>query len=196
MKLVKKETNPVIKNTKLNTYIEDVSYETGKKKDDYFPITVKLKFKNEFRKLSIKEQYYSMVDFMNYILETKVLPNCGTVDCTYSNIYATDNDNTYEMPFASSSMSLSIPPITINGEWYNEKTLPSEDNSPSTSFTTKTTNEAIYSFMKQKYDELTNNGENYDPEVHDQQIAELANKKFGITVQEAKDIYVDMEMNK
>jgi hypothetical protein len=52
----------------------------------------------------------------------------------------------------------------------------------------------IYSFMKEKYDELTNYGENYVPEIHDQQVAELASKKFGITVEEAKQIYTDMEM--
>lgn len=52
----------------------------------------------------------------------------------------------------------------------------------------------IYKYMVNAYDQITNYGENYVPEIHDQQVAELASKYFGITLSEADDIYVKVAM--
>lgn len=52
----------------------------------------------------------------------------------------------------------------------------------------------VYTYMKAQYDEITNMGDNYDPDVHDPMVAELASKKFGITSDEAGKIYEDKEM--
>ncbi|HFJ9472406.1 TPA: hypothetical protein ACGW3J_005103 [Bacillus paranthracis] len=49
--------------------------------------------------------------------------------------------------------------------------------------------------MKQQYNILTNNDENYIPEVHDPQVAEIAAKRFGITAEEAGSIYEKVQMD-
>ncbi|MED1512653.1 MULTISPECIES: hypothetical protein [Bacillus cereus group] len=49
--------------------------------------------------------------------------------------------------------------------------------------------------MKQQYNILTNNDENYIPEVHDPQVASLAAKRFGITAKEAGYIYEKVQMD-
>jgi hypothetical protein len=46
-----------------------------------------------------------------------------------------------------------------------------EDYKPSTSYSS-VDEEAVYLFMEQAYDEITNYGENYVPEIHDSQVAE------------------------
>ncbi|MCS6595965.1 hypothetical protein [Bacillus cereus] len=49
--------------------------------------------------------------------------------------------------------------------------------------------------MKQQYNRLTNNDENYIPEIHDPQVAEIAAKRFGITAKEAGYIYEKVQMD-
>lgn len=53
----------------------------------------------------------------------------------------------------------------------------------------------VYQYMKDAYNQITNFGDNYVPEIHDPQVAELASKQFGISTSEAGSIYVKMEMN-
>ena len=53
----------------------------------------------------------------------------------------------------------------------------------------------IYEYMKSAYNSITNYGADYVPEIHDDQVAELASKKFGITATKAGSIYVEMEMS-
>ena len=52
----------------------------------------------------------------------------------------------------------------------------------------------IYTYMKSQYDRLTDFGENYDPDVHDDMVAQMAAKKFGISSTEAGNIYIKQEM--
>ncbi|UZD75322.1 hypothetical protein [Bacillus siamensis] len=54
--------------------------------------------------------------------------------------------------------------------------------------------QTIYNYMENEFNRITNNGENYTPEIHDSMVAELASEKFGITVDEANEIYVNMSM--
>lgn len=56
--------------------------------------------------------------------------------------------------------------------------------------------EEIYNYMKTQYDQVTNYGENYVPEVHDPQVANMAASRFGISASEAGQIYIDIEMGK
>ncbi|WLR52920.1 hypothetical protein LC040_08535 [Bacillus tianshenii] len=53
---------------------------------------------------------------------------------------------------------------------------------------------SIFVYMDSNYNAITNEGENYLPEVHDQIVAKLASEKFGITPKEAGDIYVDVQI--
>lgn len=52
----------------------------------------------------------------------------------------------------------------------------------------------IYLAMKSAFDEITNYGENYIPEVHDNIVIQAASEKFGITANEADRIYINGEM--
>ncbi|CAM5206346.1 hypothetical protein UACE39S_01728 [Ureibacillus acetophenoni] len=59
---------------------------------------------------------------------------------------------------------------------------------------TKYSEEEVFDYMENLYNELTNYGENYIPEVHDPQVAEMAANKFGISALEAGQIYIDVSM--
>lgn len=48
----------------------------------------------------------------------------------------------------------------------------------------------IYDYMEFLYKEITNNGQNYVPEVHDSEIDELTSEKFDISESEANRIYL------
>ena len=52
----------------------------------------------------------------------------------------------------------------------------------------------IYQVMKSTFDDITNYGENYIPEVHDDIVAQAASNTFGISIGEANRIYIDGEM--
>lgn len=52
----------------------------------------------------------------------------------------------------------------------------------------------IYQAMKGAFNDLTNFGDNYIPEVHDNLIAEAASELFGISIAEANRIYIAGEM--
>ncbi|MEH7393595.1 hypothetical protein V7149_19685 [Bacillus sp. JJ1503] len=54
----------------------------------------------------------------------------------------------------------------------------------------------IYEYMKSVFDRETNYGANYIPEVHDQLAGKMASEKFGISSQEAIDIYTKIEIEK
>ncbi|WP_341302289.1 hypothetical protein MHB44_08010 [Lysinibacillus sp. FSL H8-0500] len=60
----------------------------------------------------------------------------------------------------------------------------------------KASDDEIYEFMVQSYSALTNNGENYNPEIHDVQVSKLASEKYGISEEEADRIYIQKEMSR
>lgn len=60
----------------------------------------------------------------------------------------------------------------------------------------KASDDEIYDFMVQSYNALTNNGENYIPEIHDGQVSKLASEKYGISEEEADRIYIQKEMSR
>lgn len=60
----------------------------------------------------------------------------------------------------------------------------------------KASDDEIYDYMVQLYNELTNNGENYVPEIHDEQVSKLASEKYGISEEEADRIYIQKEMSR
>ncbi|MEG0259316.1 MAG: hypothetical protein RR651_05530 [Lysinibacillus sp.] len=53
----------------------------------------------------------------------------------------------------------------------------------------------VYDFMENKFETITNYGDTYVPEVHDPMIAELAATEFGITTDEANNIYNEIAFN-
>lgn len=52
----------------------------------------------------------------------------------------------------------------------------------------------IYEFMKNAYNQITNFGADYNPEIHDEFVANLASEQFGISSSLAENIYIKFEM--
>jgi hypothetical protein len=52
----------------------------------------------------------------------------------------------------------------------------------------------VYQYMKAQYDQLTNEGATYDPDIHDPLVANQTAAKFGISAAEAGRIYVEKDM--
>jgi hypothetical protein len=50
-----------------------------------------------------------------------------------------------------------------------------------------------YLFMRDELDKVTNEGDEYDPELHDVQVFESAAERYGITVETATGIYDRIE---
>lgn len=48
----------------------------------------------------------------------------------------------------------------------------------------------VHDYMEDRYIEMTNNWENYDPEEHDPVVERLASMEFGITPEEAEMMYL------
>lgn len=59
----------------------------------------------------------------------------------------------------------------------------------------KVNKQAVYDFMEEEFNSITNYGESYIPEIHDPMVAELAAEHFGITQEEADAMYIDVAMN-
>ncbi|WP_226036731.1 hypothetical protein [Aquibacillus saliphilus] len=51
----------------------------------------------------------------------------------------------------------------------------------------------VYKYMRSKYEELTNDGDNYEVESVDSLVALMASKEFSITEEEAADLYIKTE---
>ncbi|MFE4077022.1 hypothetical protein [Peribacillus sp. YIM B13477] len=156
-----------------------------------------------FNNLSMEEQYNFIISLSDqYDGEF----DCGDESqCTIGKFTFQYNDDIYEV----SPQDNFLKTITINGDSYSlddvrpkeetetqEATSTEEDTTEedATEVTPSIDTDAVYAYMKATYEELTNYGETYVPEVHDPQIAELASKKFGITEEEASQIYIDIEM--
>lgn len=80
---------------------------------------------------------------------------------------------------------------------YNESfTIGDSIGSMTAEWVQEPTEDDVYNFMVEKYNELTNYGANYVPEIHDSKVTRLASEKLGITASEADRIFIEKEMEK
>ena len=54
--------------------------------------------------------------------------------------------------------------------------------------------EEIYEYIQNQFDILTNNGENYVPEIQDPQVIKLASKHFRMSEDKIDEIYTKMKI--
>ena len=67
MKAVEQETKDKLENSKLEPYIENVTYEAGEKEDGETPVNIKVNVNEKFSDLSNMDKYAIMNDvFKNY----------------------------------------------------------------------------------------------------------------------------------
>jgi hypothetical protein len=71
-----------------------------------------------------------------------------------------------------------------------EEEVSLEDLSISEGSTGANAEQAVYDYMVNAYHVITNNGEEYDPELHDPMVANLASMQFNISEEEAQEIFV------
>jgi hypothetical protein len=74
-----------------------------------------------------------------------------------------------------------------------EEEVSLEDLSISEGSTGANDEQAVYNYMINAYQVITNNGEEYDPELHDPMVANLASMQFNISEEEAQEIFVRYE---
>lgn len=181
----------------LEGYVEKVSYEVGKKLDneDYdYSINFIINAKDSFDQLENREKLSLLGGFYQGYLHDGYV-DCGSPDCKWGNIIIKTNNNEY----VSDGYSM-----MINGSnKYTWEQLREENGklveqaeaakSANESKTNGTSNDIIYEYMKAAYDELTDNGANYVPEVHDPLVDKMAAQRFGITEAQANEIYIQKE---
>ncbi|MEM5609217.1 hypothetical protein AAHH76_29745 [Bacillus toyonensis] len=140
---------------------------------------------------------------------------CGDPDCRYGEMKLKNTDSTFSMvmeKYYASDLNYEMKIndyVAYTRTDLENDTPTSSDSSTTTSATVKpsTSNSnrqyasngisytVIFDFMKQQYNILTNNDENYIPEVHDPKVAEIVAKHFGITAKEAGYIYEKVQMD-
>ncbi|MFK8881692.1 hypothetical protein [Bacillus velezensis] len=164
----------------------------------YYEFKINLSMNKEFTQLSNKEKYkvlYKVYELIEDKGFSKVI-NCGDkYTCSVDEVHAKYKNDDYTIDF---NHVYSLYQLEKNDEVIfdleNEKEKRKE-NSPEEEIQLAN-DQTIYNYMENEFNRITNYGENYTSEIHDSMIAELASKKFGITVDEANEIYVSMSMNK
>ena len=217
---VKEEADIYIEDSDLSKYIVDVknnvsySYKDLKDGDKDYTINIKVIADESFNDLETLEQFNVLKQTTQHVNEEATLPSCGKADCQFGKLivepltvytaidtYTMDIDNPYDKRT-----------MVWNDEKYTEDDLFSykenevdEDSTETTTDSTDTTTsstideytkDAVYAYMQDLYDQVTNDGENYIPEIHDPQVAQAAAERFDITEEEAGQIYVDKEVEK
>jgi hypothetical protein len=105
--------------------------------------------------------------------------HCGEgIVCAFSNIEFSNGEDIYSYE-------------SINGV---DSDLVLKHNGENIHTPVSTTNKTIHAFMEQKYNEITNYGESYDPEIHDPMVAKLASEQFNISEEEAGQIIIEISM--
>ncbi|MER2172562.1 MAG: hypothetical protein ABS938_18245, partial [Psychrobacillus psychrodurans] len=85
-------------------------------------------------------------------------------------------------------------------DWKVSSVYYTENYNPKGEIENDNTNEqinrqAVYVYMKRKFDSITNYGEKYIPEIHDPMVVKIAAEYFGITIEEANAIYIEFELS-
>ncbi|MEA1011846.1 hypothetical protein U2H24_19605 [Bacillus cereus] len=220
LKAAENYSKEILDKTDLAKYIKDVKYVEGSKLEDNalykYEIDIQANVTNDFYDLSKREQYLLMQGaIIDLVGKADRFVYCGDQDCRYGEMRLKNTDITFSMVMERYSTSDLNYEMKINDfVAYTRTDLKNDTPSSSeSSMTTSATGKSatansngqyasngisymvIFDFMKQQYAILTNNDENYIPEVHDPQVAEIAAKRFGITAEEAGYIYEKVQMD-
>ncbi|AOU01984.1 MULTISPECIES: hypothetical protein [Bacillus] len=187
------------KNKSLSQYLSGeptLEYTNSIKK--YYEFKINLSMNKKFNKLSDKEKYKTLYQVYELIKDKgfSYKISCGDkYTCSVDELHAKYNNDDYTIDFKD---GYSLNQLEKNDEVIfdveDEKEKSKENLSEEE--TQSSSDQIIYDYMENEFNRITNYGENYTPEIHDSMVAELASKKFGITAEEANEIYVSMSMNK
>lgn len=174
-----------------NLMIKDVENVESDGSDAVYDLVLEGELTGDFEKLTEEERYdvltaYSeALDSSSYSYSDDDYITCGNSSvCSAETLILKSGSDTYEIyPKNYSS-------IEKNGEEYMIKQV----SKPISSDNDYVSEQAVYDYMKAQYEQLTNYGENYDPEIHDSQVANMAASRFGISASEAGQIYIKMDL--
>ncbi|GAA0130077.1 hypothetical protein [Bacillus velezensis] len=164
----------------------------------YYDFKINLSMNKKFMQLSNKEKYkilYKVYELIEDKGFSKVI-SCGDkYTCSVDEVHAKYKNDDYTIDFKHVDSLYQLEKndeviFDLEAEKEKRKENSSEEEAQSAN------DQTIYNYMENEFNRITNNGENYTPEIHDSMVAELASEKFGITVDEANEIYVSMSMNK
>ncbi|MCA1213481.1 MULTISPECIES: hypothetical protein [Bacillus] len=164
----------------------------------YYDFKINLSMNKKFTQLSNKEKYkilYKVYELIEDKGFSKVI-SCGDkYTCSVDEVHAKYKNDDYTIDFKHGD---SLYQLEKNDEVIfdleDEKEKRNENSSEEEAQSAD--DQTIYNYMENEFNRITNYGENYTPEIHDSMVTELASEKFGITVDEANEIYVSMSMNK
>jgi len=199
--LNEKELISYFSDSDISEHVKDYSFEVvGAKKDSNYPVNVLLSVNSEFDEMNLYEKYQVMRSLVDEASDKIV--SCGDYECSFSQLIVKSPEGNHSTSFDSYISSYSDS-LTFNDTEYSEEDLeeefaPKEDVSSPVSTSDNSTSSPskaeIYQYMKTAYDQLTNYGDSYDPDVHDPMVAQMAAEQFGISPTEAGNIYIEMEM--
>ncbi|MBJ7894353.1 hypothetical protein [Bacillus atrophaeus] len=164
----------------------------------YYDFKINLSMNKKFMQLSNKEKYkilykvYELIEDKGFSYEI----SCGDkYTCSVDEVHAKYKNDDYTIDFKHVDSLYQLEKndeviFDLEDEKEKRKENSSEEEARSAN------DQTIYNYMENEFNRITNYGENYTPEIHDSMVAELASEKFGITVDEANEIYVSMSMDK
>jgi hypothetical protein len=196
-----KELITYFNDSDISEYVNDYSFEVvGVKKDGEYPVNVLLSVSGDFDEMNLYEKYQVMRSLVDEASDEIV--TCGDYECSFSQLIVKSPEGNHSTSFDSYISSYSES-LTFNDTEYSEEVLEEEfapkekvttPVSTPDSSTSSSSKAEIYEYMKIAYDQLTNYGDSYDPDVHDPMVAQMAAEQFDISPTEAGNIYIEMEM--
>ncbi|MCU1808241.1 hypothetical protein NVV31_22995 [Cytobacillus firmus] len=196
---VQEDLSPVVLESGLEdkvNKIENIEYEIAEEKDEdgYYLVDVIVTVSKDFDKYNLEEKFNILSDVSGNIESEGILPDCGGPDCDFGD-FIVKSDSIHTIPFPV--YDVKVLGYEVDGKSYSIEELhrqfTPEDYAHEEIVGNGVQKISVYEFMKNAYDEITDYGANYVPEIHDPQVAELAAEYFGVTPDEASDIYIQFE---
>ncbi|WP_155010722.1 hypothetical protein [Priestia megaterium] len=205
---IKMETDSSIENSKLADYLADgtnsISY-SYKEVDDMYKVNVKAKVNNSFyanNPLGVLNILSRTVEEM----DSDISDFCGRKDCEFGTLKVVSATSSKKDPYSLKIDTYDGDEVLVRDDvkykrenltYYKdpEGILPDPDYNENEDYDNNDAvlqfNDAVYQYMEDKFDEITNYGENYVPEIDDPKVVKAAAIHFDITEEEASEIYVN-----
>lgn len=198
----------IVKNYKINSNVNDTVLESpigkyalgdveldkqtrelsnGDKVSQYH---VSLSVKNAFDELTPEEQYNMMQTIIDPILDVGHNYDSDRFDTLTFNT----TSSTYKMDFIYQKLIIDDTIEFSKNDFEKEEEKKTSTTTSTTTSIPSIDERAVYEFMDRAFEVITNYGEDYVPEVHDPQVAQLAAIKFGISISEADSIFIKFAM--
>lgn len=205
---IKMETDSSIENSKLADYLADgtnsISY-SYKEVGDKYKINVSAKVDNSFyanNPLGVLNILSRTVEEM----DSDISDFCGRKDCEFGTLKVVSATSSKKDPYSLKIDTYDGDEVLVRDDvkykredltYYKdpEGILPDPDYNENEDYNNNDDvlqfDDAVYQYMEDKFDEITNYGENYIPEIDDPKVVKAAAIHFDITEEEASEIYVN-----